>query len=334
MRSGKTDWFFGLSGAGTALLASALVLVFCTADAVIPGPALIPSYVKYIAADGLIYAIAGLGINFYSGYLGETSLGHAAFYGVGAYVTAFLTAHCGLDFWLTLPLGMAAAALVSVPAALAGGRVRGAFMVVITYAYGEILHCIVMNSEALGGTSGIPGIQAPRIFGVKLTKIPFLSGNKDGYILVLFGAVLVLSWFSTCFVNSRTGRAVAAIREDEVAAEAMGVDVRGYKLKVMMLSAAICSIAGSFYAAFSNLADPTLMSASLSIQIFTMLVIGGRRSVKGAVMGAFVAVILPEMLRGVRGILGLSFDPWYILYGLLLIFIMRFRPEGIFGAKS
>ena len=135
-------------------------------------------------------------------------------------------------------------------------------------------------------------------------------------------------------VNSREGYAIAAIRQDEIAAQAMGIDVKWYKLKTIVISAAICSVAGSFYAALSSLADTTLLSATLSINIFTMLVIGGRRTIPGAIAGAFIVVILPEILRGVQGLLGLSFDPWYILYGLMLVIIMRFRPQGIFGAKD
>ena len=143
-----------------------------------------------------------------------------------------------------------------------------------------------------------------------------------------------LAFFTWRFVPSREGYAVQAIRQDEIAAQAMGIDVRGYRLKYILLSAVICSVAGSFYAAFANLADPTMLSATLSISIFTMLVVGGRRSIPGAILGGFIVVILPELLRGVQGILGLPFDPWYILYGLMLILIMRFRPEGIMGEKE
>ena len=279
-------------------------------------------------------SIATLGINFYSGYLGETSLGHAAFYGIGAYMTAWMSVNKGMNFWLTIPLGMIAAAAASVPVAMAGRRVKGAFMVVITYAFCEILRYIVINSETLGTTNGIPGVRAPEIFGVKITKIPFLPSNKDGYILILYAIVVFLAWFTMKVVNSREGYAIAAIRQDEIAAQAMGIDVKWYKLKTIVISAAICSVAGSFYAALSSLADTTLLSATLSINIFTMLVIGGRRTIPGAIAGAFIVVILPEILRGVQGLLGLSFDPWYILYGLMLVIIMRFRPQGIFGAKD
>ena len=169
---------------------------------------------------------------------------------------------------------------------------------------------------------------------MKITKMPFLPSNKDGYILILYAIVVFLAFFTWRFVHSREGYAVQAIRQDEIAAEAMGINVRWYRLKAILISAVICSVAGSFYAAFANLVDPSMLSAMLSISIFTMLVIGGRRSIPGAILGGFIVVILPELLRGVQGLIGLPFDPWYILYGLMLILIMRFRPEGILGEKE
>ena len=335
MAKKKSEWFFGLSGRATLLISLAVVLVFCFLDQFLPGKTpVIPNFVKYVAVNGLIYAVASLGINFYSGYLGETSLGHAAFYGLGGYMTGYLTTKFGINFWLTIPLGMLAAAAASVPVALAGRRVKGSFMVVITYAFCEILRYIVINTDELGGTAGIPGIKPPTILGMKITKMPFLPSNKDGYILILYVIVVFLAYFTWRFVHSREGYAVQAIRQDEIAAEAMGINVRWYRLKVILISAVICSVAGSFYAAFANLVDPSMLSATLSINIFTMLVIGGRRSIPGAILGGFIVVILPELLRGVQGIIGLPFDPWYILYGLMLILIMRFRPEGILGEKE
>ena len=325
----SSEWFFGMSGLQTFIAAAVIVVAFCLTP-----KALVSTYVKGIVVSGLIYALATLGINFYSGYLGETSLGHAAFFGIGAYMTGYLTVKSGFNFWVTIPLGMIAAALTSVPMAFAGRRVKGSFMVVITYAFSEILRYVAVNSNELGSTQGIPGIKAPTIFGMKVSKVPFLPTNKDGFILILFLLVSFCAWFTWRYIHSREGYAVSAIREDEIAAEAMGIDVKWYKLKTILISAAICSVAGSFYASIYNLVDPSLLSATLSINIFTMLVIGGRRSIKGAILGAMIVVALPEILRLVQGLLKLPFDPWYILYGLMLIVIMRFKPEGLFGVKD
>ena len=192
----------------------------------------------------------------------------------------------------------------------------------------------MLNSLTLGGTSGISGVSAPAIFGTKISKISFFPSNKDGYIIILFFIVSFLSFFTWRFIHSRVGYAVSAIREDEIAAVAMGIDVKAYKLQAIFISAVFCALAGSFQAAFSNIVAPDLLSATLSISIFTMLVVGGRRSIKGAIAGAFIVVILPELLRSVQGMIGLPFDPWYILYGVLLVVMMRFKPEGLLGKKE
>lgn len=328
------EWLFGLSGTKTFLIALAVVLIFCLIDLFTPSGNLIPNYVKYVVVSGLIYSIASLGINFHSGYLGETSLGHAAFFGTGAYTTAYLSVNFGVDFWLTIPIAMLMAALLAIPVSLAGRRVKGSFMVVITYAFSEVIRYIVINVDQLGGTTGISGIATPRILGVKITKIPFLPSNKDGYILLLFFIVSFLAFFTWRVIHSREGYALSAIREDSIAATAMGINIKRYKMKAIIISAVMCSLAGSFQAVFSNIVAPDLLSATLSISIFTMLVIGGRRSIMGAIAGAFIVMIVPEILRTIQGIIGLPFDPWYILYGLILVIVMRFKPEGLLGSKD
>lgn len=330
----NTEWLFGMSGRATFLVMAVIVLVFCFIDMLVPRGHLIPNYVKYIMVCSLIYAIASLGINFHSGFLGETSLGHAAFFGTGAYLTAYLTTTTNISFWITIPLAMVLAGLFAVPVAWAGRRVKGSFMVVITYAFSEVLRYIAVNSTALGGTAGISGVPTPEIFGVKITKLKFLPSNKDGFILLLFLLVSFFAFFTYRIMKSRVGYAFSAIREDDIAATAMGINVKAYKMQAVVISAVLCTIAGSFYAGFSNFVAPDLLSSNLSITIFTMLVIGGRRSIKGAILGAFIITILPEVLRGVQGLIGLPFDPWYILYGVMLIIMMRFKPEGIFGKKE
>ena len=178
------------------------------------------------------------------------------------------------------------------------------------------------------------GIPTPRIFGVKLTKIPWLPSNKDAFILILFAIICFLAFFTYRVVHSRVGYALSAIREDEIAAYAMGINVKAYKRMAMVTSAVITSVAGSFYAGFANVADPSLFGATLSITIFTMLVIGGRRSITGAIFGAFFVIICPELLRYVQDLIGLPFDPWYILYGVILVIVMRYKPEGLLGKKD
>lgn len=321
------------AAAGCVILAA--ILFLCFLDDFTPSGRVIPNYFKYVIVVSLIYSVASLGINFYSGYQGDTSLGHAVFFGTGAYATAYLTTQfSGIGFWISLLIGMLLSAVLSLPVAWAGSRVKGSFMVVITYGYCEIFRYLAINSNVLGGTAGMAGVPSPKIFGVKLTKIPWLPSNKDGFILILLAIVGFLAFFTYRIVNSRVGYALAAVREDEIAAYAMGVNVKAYKRLAIITSAVITSVAGSFYAGFTNVADPSLFGATLSITIFTMLVIGGRRSISGAILGAFIVIICPELLRYVQDLIGLPFDPWYILYGLMLVIIMRFKPEGLLGTKE
>ncbi len=330
----KSEWFFGTSGKVSFIGSLILVLILCFGDNFIPGDPLISNFAKHLIVVSLIYAVVSLGINFHSGMIGETSLGHAAFYGIGAYTTAVLTVNYGWNFWVTIPVGMFLAMLVSIPMALCGQRVKGSFMVVITFAFAEILRIIANNTDSLGSSTGIPGVRAPELFGERITKWDFVPTNKDGFILLMYVLVVFLAYFTWRYEHSRAGRALDAIRLDPIAATAMGINVNSYKMQAMILSAVICSVAGSFYASFSGLVASNYLSATLSITFFTMLVIGGRRSIRGAILGAFVVALLPELLRYVQEFTKLPFDPWYILYGLMLVIIMRVRPQGLFGVRE
>lgn len=205
-------------------------------------------------------------------------------------------------------------------------------MIVITYAFCEILRFIAINTAALGGTAGIPGLKSPEIFGIKITKLA--ASSKGGYILILFLIVAAVAFFAWKTEHSRIGYAFSAIREDEIAAVAMGINTKYYKVLAMVISAVICSIAGSFQAVFASMVSPELLNSTKSISILTMVVIGGRRSIKGMILGGILLTILPELFHSVKDIAGLPFDPWMILYGFLLVFMMRFRPQGIWGVTK
>lgn len=328
-KSKSSAWFFGTSGLTTFLMSAAFILVICFIDNFHGGKGWIPTYFQHVMVNCLIAAVLALGLNFVSGYLGQTSLGHAAFYGIGAYTTAVLLKYAGLNFWLTIPIGMALAAVVSIPLAMASLRVKGQFLIVITYAFCEILRYVAINSQMLGGTGGMPGLKSPEIFGIKLTKIA--ATNKGGYMILLFLIVSAIAYFSWRIERSRIGYAFSAIREDEIAAVAMGINVKYYKVLAMVISAVICSVAGSIQAVFASMVSPELLNATKSISILTMVVIGGRMSIKGMILGGALLTILPEVFHSVKDVVGLSFDPWMILYGILLVSMMRFRPQGIWG---
>ena len=329
-RSGRTDWFFGMSGTLTFFVSLALILFVCYINMFVKNA--IPTYFQHILVNCLLNALLALGLNFIAGYLGQTSLGHAVFFGIGAYTTACLLKYTGLNFWISIPVGMVFAAVAAIPLALSSLRVKGQFLIVITYAFCEIFRYICINTPFLGGNGGLSGLSAPLVFGTKITKIA--ATNKGGYILLLFFMVSAVCYFTWRVERSRTGYAFHAIREDEIAAQAMGIHVRYFKVLAMVISAVICAMAGSVQAAFATMVSPELFSSAKSIQILTFVVIGGKMSIKGVILGAALLTVVPELLHSVKDVLSLSFDPWTILYGILLVVMMRVRPQGFWGKKD
>lgn len=294
----------------------------------VPGGKLIPTYIKHIVVSCLIYAILTWGWISWPvmwgrcpgtcGVLRAGCLRHR--FSVRIFRHEFLAHHSHWHGNLRYLIGAAGLCLQ---------KVKGPFLVVITYGFCEILRYVAINTPAWGGTSGLPGIKTPSLFGLKISKIG--PSNKDGYILILFAIVAFLAFFTWRLVKSRIGYAFSAIREDEIAAVAMGINTKYYKLLAIVISACICSVAGSFQAVFASFISPELFASTQSISIFTMVVVGGRRSIIGMILGAGLMTILPELFRMVQQLLSLPFDPWMILYGLILIVMMRFRPQGIWG---
>ena len=326
------EWFLGTGGkvsfAGSALL----LLAVCFADSFSPDVTIIPPYFKHILFNCLLYAILTLSLNIVSGYVGQLSLGHAAFFGIGAYVTGTLVKFAGVNFWLTIPIGMLVAAVAAVPLAAAATRVRGAFLVVITYGFSEVLRYVTINTDFLGGSAGMPGITAPGVFGVPFSRIG--PSGKEAYIILTFLIVAALSFFLSKLEKSRTGYALSAIREDEIAALAMGVNTVYYKTLAIVLSAFICGAAGGIHAGYATFISPELFSSTQSILILTMVIVGGPRSIKGSILGAALMTILPEIFHSVKDLFKLGIDPWMILYGFILVVMMRVRPQGFWGKTS
>ena len=330
--SGKSgEWFFGTSGKLTFAGSAVFVLLFCFLDVFTPSGRVITPYIKHIFLMFMIFSVLSLSLNFVSGYIGQISLGHAAFFGVGAYVSAYLTKLSGWPFWLALPVAGIMTALLGFPLSLPALRVKGNFLVVITYGFGEVLRYVMINTEVTGGPSGFPGIPTPVL--VKDFQDIGPTG-KEAYILMVFCLVAFLAFFKSRLEKSRVGYAFAAIREDEIAATSMGIDTKRYKVLAFVLGAFFAGLAGSMYASYVRMVSPELLGSAQSILILTMMVVGGARSIKGCILGAGLLTLLPELLKYLKDLLGLPFDPWLIIYGLLLVAMMRLRPQGIWGKSS
>ncbi|MDA8434178.1 MAG: hypothetical protein M0Z60_14635 [Nitrospiraceae bacterium] len=268
-----------------------------------------------------IYIILALGLNVVVGYAGLLNLGFAAFYAIGAYSYALLNTMLGLGFWTALPLAVGITTLAGLLLAFPALRLRGDYLAIVTLGFGEIVRLVLNNWDSLTkGPNGISGIDAPTFFGASLASLPAY------YYLVLF-FVVVTVFVMRRVVTSKIGRAWIAIREDEIASSAMGISTMRYKLYACAFGAFWAGIAGCLFAAKMRFVSPESFTFMESVMMLCMVIIGGAGSVAGVILGALLLVFLPELLREAQ------------LYRMLavgcgLVFIMVFRPQGLFGRKN
>ncbi|AOY78196.1 branched-chain amino acid ABC transporter permease [Clostridium formicaceticum] len=265
-----------------------------------------------------IYMVLAMSLNLITGYTGQLSLGHAAFYGIGAYTSAILSMRFGMSFMITAPIAAILSAFVALLLGIPTLKLQGAYFAIVTLGFSEIVRIIALNwIQLTRGPMGIPGIARPLIFGYQI------SSSKDYYYLIL--ALVVITYLSIYrIMHSRLGRAFSAIREDELAAQAMGVDTLKYKILSFTIAAFFAGLAGSFYAHYITYIDPQSFTFNESIQILSMVVLGGMGNMWGAMVGTIILVIAPEMLRFLE-------DYRMVMYGAVLIIMMLTRPQGILG---
>lgn len=263
-----------------------------------------------------IHTLLALALNLLLGYAGQISLGQAAFFGLGAYGSGILTATHSLNPWLAM---FAVAAGVGILAFAIGFpilKLKGHYLAMATLGFGIIVY-IAFNEavELTGGPSGFPGVPY-----LQLGTLTFDNDLKNYYLI--WGFTLVMILLSLNLVNSRIGRGLRAIHDSEVAARVMGVNVRLLKVQIFALSAIISSLAGSLYAHTMTFVSPTSFGFNFSVELVTMVIIGGLGSIYGSFLGAALLTMLPEMLRTFQ-------DYDIIVYGLLLIFMTMFMPGGL-----
>ena len=296
----------------------------------------------------LLYVMLALGLNIVVGFAGLLDLGYVAFYAVGAYLYAILASPqfgIHLPFWVVLPMGAAVAALFGVLLGAPTLRLRGDYLAIVTLGFGEIIRIFLNNLNApvniTNGPQGINMIDPIRVGGHALTRpvevfgIPF-SGAHTHYYLFLALSLLVV-FVALRLQDSRIGRAWAAIREDEVAAAAMGINTRNVKLLAFAMGALFGGIGGGLFAALQGFVSPESFTLMESIMILCMVVLGGMGHIPGVILGAVLLTVLPELLRYIgplqERILGeVMVDPAdlrLLLFGLGLILVMVFRPQGL-----
>lgn len=282
-------------------------------------------YVLHILVMVGIYAILTLSLNLAVGFTGLSVLGHAAFFCAGAYTSALLTLNWGWPAWLALPLAGVMAAILGLLIGYPSLRVKGDYFALTTFGFGIIVYAIAKNWIGLTrGPLGLPGIPPFEICGIAL--------SSSGSYLLLVALVVALTYFLLRrIVESPYGRVLTGIREDEIAAMALGKDTLRYKLQALTIAALFAGLAGSLYAHHITFIDPSSFTVNESIAILLMVVLGGMGSLPGSVLGAAVLVVLPEALRFVGLPSSVAAPLRQMIYGLLLIMLMMFRPQGILG---
>lgn len=282
-------------------------------------PLLAPDrYTVQVVLIGLIFAVLALSLNLVSGTTGLVSLGHAGFFGIGAYACALLTRNLGLSFWLALPAAGVIAAVVGIVLVFPALRLRGHYVAIATLGIGEIILVVILNwVDVTRGPMGLTGIPRPDLFGHVLADV------RDFYWLVL--AVLVAVIILLIRVDaSHLGRTLRGVRDDEEAAAAQSIEIPYYKTLSFAVSLFVAGLAGALYAVFLTFVGPEPFSSAASILVLVMVVLGGMDSIPGAIAGALVVMVLPEIFRPLA-------DARYVVFGLAILLLIHFRPRGLLG---
>jgi branched-chain amino acid transport system permease protein len=309
----------------------------------------VSGYVRSVLFSALLYSLLALGLNVVVGFAGLLDLGYVAFYAIGAYSFAIVTtgrfAKALLSgatslppppvwhdwFWLIIPMGLVAAMVTGVVLGAPTLRLRGDYLAIVTLGFGEIVRIAARNLDSITlGPRGISPIPHPRV------DVGFLGVHYDfgvapiGYYYLLLVLTVVMIAVIVRLNNSRIGRAWAAIREDEVAAVAMGVPAVRMKLWAFAIGASTAGVAGVVYAQQASYISPDNFDLMTSFLIVSIVVLGGMGSIPGSIVGAFVVVMVPEVLRSA---LSGSQEYRYLLFGAVLIVVMIFRPQGIVPSR-
>lgn len=295
-----------------------IALFFLLVGLLFPAVVKNPYYVR-VSIVALYYVVLTQSINLLGGMVGQLSLGHIAFFGIGAYTCTILTKNFGLPSIVTWLAAMALAGIVGFLLAIPTLRLRGYYFAIVTMGFGEIMRIVEINWMSLTrGPLGISGIPKPSFFG-------FAINNSARFFYLILLIVVLYTLFIRRMMASRHGRAIIAIREDDIAAQSMGINVFKYKSIIFVVSAAVTGLTGAFYAQYSSYVDPTVFTAGQSTMLIIMALLGGLGSQVGPFLGAIILTILPEAMRFLA-------DYRMLLYGAVMLVMMFLKPDGIMGS--
>lgn len=270
---------------------------------------IINNYYKRIIILACINVMLAVSLNLITGITGQLSLGHSGFMAIGAYMAAMLSIKMQLPFLANLVIAGVVAGIVALVIGIPTLKLSGDYFAITTLGFCEIIRIVITNIDALGGPRGIPGIP--------------VKTNFAWAFFIMIAVIIVMYNIAT----SAQGRNMIAIRENEIAAEAMGVNTKKYKIMAFVIAGVIAGIAGGVYSQYVNFIEPTTFNFMRSIDILIFVVLGGMGSISGGIFAAVILTFLPEMLRKLQ-------DFRLIIYPIMLILLMIFRPEGIMGRKE
>ncbi|MFZ5633910.1 MAG: branched-chain amino acid ABC transporter permease [Bacillota bacterium] len=276
------------------------------------------SYGLHVLIMMAVYVLLTQSLNLVMGLAGLLQLGHAAFFGIGAYFAGLLMSKLGWPFWTTLPLAFCGAALIGILVGLPSMRVGGDYLGIVTLGFGEITRLILTNWVSLtNGPMGVPGIPGPTLFGYSFTsKLPYF------YLATAFA---LFTWFvMNRLINSKFGLQLLALRTDEHCARVLGVNTGLVKVTAFSISAAFAGLGGAFYSSYFSFISPDSFLFIDSLAVLCMLVVGGMGNLTGCAIGALILGVAPEVFRFMG-------DYRILLYGLLLTIMVIYRPSGIWG---
>ncbi|HET7795299.1 MAG TPA: branched-chain amino acid ABC transporter permease [Rhizobacter sp.] len=292
------------------LLIGAIALILLIAI-----PPFLKNYGIYLFSYWLVFVIANMGLNLTIGYAGQKSLGHAAFFGIGAYTVAILM-KAGLSFWLGFPLAILGCFVIGLGLGFPALRVQTIYLAFATLGFNTAVWLVMRNEEWLtGGTFGINNIARPTLFGLSLDK------NLAYYYFIL-GMTLVLGGLLWKLLNSPWGKAFTALRDNPIRAESLGIHIQAYTLLSFAIGAAYAGAAGALFASLVQFIEPAPFTVGASIMMYLMVVVGGPGYFFGPLIGSAVGVLLPEWLRFAQG--------WYLfVFGSAVVLLMLWLPDGL-----
>ncbi len=294
----------------THLAGAAVLLVLLLA-----APPLLKNYGLYLLSYWLVFVIAVMGLNLTIGYAGQKSLGHAAFFGIGAYTVAIMI-KAGISFWFGLPVAMLGCFVIGLGLGFPALRVQTIYLAFATLGFNTAVWLVMRNEEWLtGGTFGINNIQRPGLLGLELTS------NLAYYYFVL-GVALVMGAVLWKLLHSPWGKAFMALRDNPIRAESLGIHIQAYTLLSFAIGAVYAGVAGALFAPLVEFIEPAPFTVGASIMMYLMVVVGGPGYFFGPLLGSAVGVLLPEWLRFAQG--------WYLfVFGTAVVLLMLWLPDGL-----